>query len=241
MKKQLVSLLTAALLLVCMVCPAAAQEPGNPYELFAALLSGRSVTLTVTAADAELPEGLSLPADEMVMTAVQDENQIVLEIACGEYTLRVCLTPDGAALDGVCSGNYSWDLLAPVISLKADAGSLKVQMTGPEQELIRFSVNMTGAEPDCYAVSFQAGLITGPGAVYGVYDDFSVEGGESARSFAFTWDESMLSLEAEGTETAETAADGTLTLTRTDACTVLLDDEEIGTLTLISRMTISAV
>jgi len=73
--------------------------------------------------------------------------------------------------------------------------------------------------------------------IYGIYDDLDAENGASGRSFSYTWDVSMLSLEGEGEETAD-MQDGVLTITRTDACAVLLDDEQIGTLTLHSELRI---
>ena len=44
----------------------------------------------------------------------------------------------------------------------------------------------------------------------------------------------MFSIEAEGEETCDITKDGTMTITRVDECTVLLDDDAIGTMILRS-------
>lgn len=245
MKKLFALLLTAVMLIACVPARAAAEEPTNVYDLFSGLLAGRNMTLTVAAENVDLPEDLTIPAD-MVCTARQEEDTILMEITCGAETMvKATLTAEGAAvetaLETLPSVECTWETLNPHISLTkdGDAAQLKISMTGPRQELLNFSVKVKGTELDNYAVSVQASLITGPGVIYGIYDDFSVRDGVSTRCAEYTWDESVLTADGEGEEICTVSKDGTLTITRTDACTVLLNDDEIGTVTFHSVLVLA--
>ena len=242
MKKITALLLAAVMLIACVTGMARAEETANVYDLFSGLLDGKTMTLTVTAEDVDLSEEIPLPGD-MVCTACTTEDAIVITFTCdGEAVAAATLNTEGVTLETILEGletiSCSWETLNPSITMtrEENKAALKISMTGPEQELINFSVKVTGTELNNYAVSVQAGFITGPGAIYALYDDFSSEEGKSYRCTAYTWDEYMLSAEGDGEETAEVAEDGTMTVIRTDVCTVLMDDDEIGTVTFRSEL-----
>lgn len=236
MKKIFAWLLAVTVMFGCLPGRATAVEGANLYDLLTSLLDGHTITLTVTPEEIDLPEDMSV--DEMIWMIGQDEDAILLEITYGDWMVKAVLTSEGirleTPLEALRSAQYDWETLNPQVTLTEDGDSrlLKVSMTGPNQELINFTAKLTGAGADNYAVSLQAGLITGPGEIYGIYDDFGARDGISFRSTAYTWDEYMLSAEGEGEEVLTEAEDGTQTLSRTDRCTILLDDDEIGTLTL---------
>lgn len=244
MKKVFAILMAVCMLAACMGIPVSAAPEDNVYDLFVSLLHGHSTCLTVTAEDVTGMEEMPLPCTQMVWTAVQKDDQLVLEILCdGISAAKATMTAQDVtletALEALPSITCTWETLAPkiTVSREGDISLVKVSMTGPEQELINFSMKVKGTGADSYAASFQSGLITGPGVIYGIYDDFGAENGVSERSFSYTWDVSMFSIEAEGEETCDITKDGTMTITRVDECTVLLDDDEIGTLTLRSVWT----
>lgn len=240
MKKLCAWLLTLVLAVTCLGS-AFAQEETTVWKVLKELLQGRRLTLTVHAeGDCELAEKLAALGN-IVCVASQTEQEIHLDVSCDADTyLKATVTENGLQLDtNLLDGqalSCDWEALAPKVSvMTADNGAqtVKVSMTGPDQELINFSCKATAAEA-AYQVEVTGGFITGPGSVYSLWDSMSAEADGASREFAFTYDENELLLEASG-QSSVTDEAGCTVLTRVDDFTVYLNEDEMGRLMLHSE------
>lgn len=238
--KKITALLLAVLLVASLSVSVFAEGENDVYALLSDLMHGRCFTLTVTAEDVDGLEDFLAPYGSFVCSVNQEGDTIVLDVTTeGEAYLKATANTEGVTL----STNFiemedvvtTWDVLLPNVTVTKDenTASVKIGMTGPNQELINFSVKIKGTDLADYSAEFYIGFITGPGTVYTLWDSISGKNGETARDFAFTWDENELIAEASGEETAE---DGCIS--RSDVCSFFMDDEEIGTVTVHSELTI---
>lgn len=235
----------ALVLVVSMTACAFAEGENDVYGLLSGLMNGHSFTLTVTAEEAEGLEEFLAPYGSFLCTLQQEEDTIVLDVTTeGEAFLKATATAEGVTI----STNFvemedvsvTWQTLVPNVTLTREEGvvSLKIGMTGPDKELINFTFKAKGTDLSDYSADVYVGFITGPGAIYSLWDSFGAEEGSSVRDFAFTFDEYEVMVYGEGEELTEEAEDGSVTIVRTDAYTVEYDAEEIGTLTIHAELTI---
>lgn len=236
--KKITALLLAVLLVASLSVSAFAEGENDVYALLSGLMNDREFTLTVTAEEIDGLEEYLEPYGTVVCNVKQEDDTIVLDVTTeGEAYLKAAANAEGVML----STNFiemddvvtTWDVLLPNVTVTKDesSASVKIGMTGPNQELINFSVKIKGTDLADYSAEFYIGFITGPGTVYTLWDSISGENGETARDFAFTWDEYELIAEASGEEAAE---DGCIS--RSDVCSFFMDDEEIGTVTVHSEL-----
>lgn len=245
MKKLCVWMLSVLALVSCLAGSAMAEAETDAFGLFSALLGGRELTLTVSAENIDGLEEFFAPCGSVMCTVKQENNQIVASVTCdgGAYLLAAA-DAQGIRLEtnllDAASIQCGWDTLMPNITLTGGEESrvLKITITGPDRELINFSCKVVGNTLDDYQLSFQGGLITGPGAVYGLWDNLSGKQGRTTRDFALTYDESEILVEAFGEETVESEETGCVIIHRRDDCTVYLDEDEIGSLTICSALRI---
>lgn len=237
--KKITALLLVVFLIASLSISAFADSENDVYSLLTGLVNGRSFMLTVTAEDVDGLEDFLAPYVSFVCTVKQEDDTIVLDVTAeGEAYLKATANAEGVTL----STNFiemedvvtTWDALMPNITVEnEDIKVIKIGMTGPNQELISLSFKLKGESLDDYQAEVYVGFITGPGAVYTLWDSFGAKDGSSNRDFAFTWDESEVLTEGSGTEAFE---DGCIV--RDDETTVYQDDEEIGTLTIHSELVI---
>lgn len=245
MKKICAWTLSVLVLVFCLAGSAMAEAETDVYDLFAALLNGCELTLTVSAENIDGLEDIIPPYSSMICVVKQENNQILINVSCDSEAYLIafadeqCVRLETNLLD-MESMEFDWDSLMPNFSLTKEEGScaLKISMTGPDRELINFSCKVRGTELTDYQVDIQGGFITGPGAVYGLWDSLGAKQGSSSRDFAITYDESEVLLEATGKEEVSIDEDGCTTITRVEDCTVFQDEEEIGTLTIRSVLRI---
>lgn len=234
----------ALILTLALCCCTAAVAESNVYDLLTGLMNGRTFTQTLDAENVDGIEGLE-EMGRVNCTAAQADGVITLSMTCESdaYLLAtaaaggVHLETNLVAMEPV---DVTWETLAPNVAVSEDdngAKSIKIGMTGPDREMINFSVKVKGADLSDYQVEFNGGFITGPGAVYSLWDCIGARDGSSSREFAFTYDEHEVYFEAEGEETV-TEADGGMTIDRTEELAVSLDEEEIGALTLLSALSV---
>lgn len=237
MKKNVASILAAVMLLTCFCCTAFAED--SVYTLLSELMNGREFTLTVSAEDVDGLEDILAPYGTAVCSVKQENDEIVLSVTCDSDTyLTASATAQGVHLEtnfiDMEPVTCDWETLMPNITVTDDgAKTIKIGMTGPDRELINFSFKVKGESLTDYQAEVYIGFITGPGAVYSLWDSFGATDGSSSHDFAFTWSESELLLEGTGTETS---ADGVVT--RDDEITVCLNEEEIGTVNAHSELVI---
>lgn len=241
--KKWMALVLAVLMFASLSVCACADGENDVYALLTDLVAGREFTLTVTAEDVAGLEEFLAPYGSVSCTVKQEEGTIVLDVTTeGEAYLKATATAEGVTLstnfielDDVAA---AWDVLKPNVALTRDekGTTLKIGMTGPNMELINFSAKIKGFAWNDYTAEISVGFITGPGAVYSLWDSISDQDGETYRDFAFTWDESELMIEATGTEEVATE-DGTQAV-RSEEFTVYVDDDEIGTLVLRTELVV---
>lgn len=229
------------LLLLSTVC-AQAESTVSVYDELGGLMNGRTFTLTVTA-ESEADELAALIEQFGTMTCVlhQENNEIKLDASCdGAAYLKAAATKEGIRFETNLIENgtfYSdWAALTPVIT--HEAGTLSVTLTGPDHELIRFTCKVSGdAIDDCQA-EIDIGYITGPGNVHSLWDGITNKGGETSREFFFTFSEEEYGMEGEGTSAAETAEDGSITISREENCILTYQEDELGEITFRSVLNI---
>ena len=244
MKKLTALLLTLMTLLSCLWLCATAEEDPNLYRLYAELLGNREITLSVNAENVVGLEDTLAPYGTVVCTVKQEAGKIIVHVTCDDELLASAEADEAgirveSTLLGISPLELTWEALNPNVTITHEDGStIKTSMTGPEQELINFTAKVQGTDLSSYKLCFQGGFITGPGAVYGLWDDLTSKDGSTSRNFCVTFAESELVVEGSGEETAETAEDGALTITRIENCTVSMDEEDIGTLTIHSVLVV---
>lgn len=244
MKKLTALLLTLMTLLSCLWLCAMAEEETGLYALYSRLLGDREITLSVNAENAVGLEDTLAPYGAVVCTAKQEDGKILVSVTCNGKVLAAGEADENgirveSSLLGIEPTTLSWEALAPHVTLaEGNDFSLKTSMTGSGQELINFSAKVQGTDLISYKLCFQGGFITGPGAVHSLWDNLTGKDGSTSRDFCVTFAESELVVEGSGEETAETAEDGTLTITRIENCTVSMDEEDIGTLTIHSVLVV---
>lgn len=244
MKKLTALLLTLMTLLSCLLLCATAEEDPNLYRLYAELLRNREITLSVNTENVVGLEDALAPYGTVVCTAKQEDGKILVSVTCNGEVLAAGEADESgirveSSLLGIEPTTLSWEALAPHVTLaEGNDFSLKTSMTGSRQELINFTAKVQGTDLSSYKLCFQGGFITGPGAVHGLWDNLAGKDGSTLRDFCVTFAESEIVVEGSGEETAETAEDGTLTITRIENCTVSMDEEDIGTLTIHSVLVV---
>lgn len=238
MKKWTALLLT--LLLMASVCAQTENIP-TVYDTLVSLIDGRQFTLTVTAEGSEELADVIAPYGTVTCVLHQENGQITLTASCeGDAYLNAWATAEAVRFDTnlLENGSFTCDWAALEPKLSVEAGQISVTMTGPDHELISFSCKVKGDDPaDCEA-EIHIGFITGPGNVHSLWDGITNKDGETSREFYFTFSEEEYAIEGEGTNTVETAEDGSMILFREEECTVTYNEDEIGTVTFRSTLTI---
>ena len=238
MKKGIAVLLTLLLLLI----PAAQAENSlSVYDVLVQWMDGRQFTLTVTAEASEELTDIVAPYGSVTCILYQENDQITLNAFCeGDTYLNVYASAEAVRFETnlVENGIFEsdWDALEPKVSV--DAHQINVTMTGPDHELISFSCKVTGDHPADCEVEVHIGFITGPGNVHSLWDGIYNNDGETSREFYFTFSEEEYAIEGEGTTTVEATEDGRMILIREEECTVTYNEDEIGTVTIRSTLTI---
>ena len=228
MKKLTALLLTLMTLLSCLWLCATAEEEPDLYQLYAELLGNREITLTVNAENVVGLEDTLAPYGTVVCSAKQEAGKIIVHVTCGDELLASAEADEvgirvESTLLGISPLELTWEALNPRVTITHEDGStIKTSMTGPEQELINFTAKVQGTNLNNYKLSFQGGFITGPGAVYSLWDDLTSKDGSTDRNFCVTFGESEIVVDGSGMETTKTTEDGTLTVTRIEHCTVFV-------------------
>ena len=238
MKKWTALLLV--LLLMASVC-AKAENTTTVYDTMVRLIGGKQFTLTVTAEASDELADIIAPYGTVTCILRQENDQITLNASCeGDAYLNVYASAEAVRFETNLIENgvfeSDWDALAPKVSV--DAHQINVTMTGPDHELISFSCKVTGDHPADCEVEVHIGFITGPGNVHSLWDGIYNNDGETSREFYFTFSEEEYAIEGEGTNTVETAEDGSMILFREEECTVTYNEDEIGTVAIRSTLTI---
>ena len=238
MKKWTALLLV--LLLMASVC-GQAENTTAMYDTLVRLIGGRQFTLTVTAEASEELADIIAPYGTVTCILRQENDWIMLNAFCeGDAYLNVYASEEAVRFDTNLIENgifeSDWDALAPKVSV--DAHQINVTMTGPDHELISFSCKVAGSDPTDCEVEVHIGFITGPGNVHSLWDGIANEAGETSREFYFTFSEEEYAIEGEGTNAVEIAEDGSVTLFREEECTVTYNEDEIGTVTIRSTLSI---
>ena len=229
------------LLALFLMVSAAARAEQTVYDVLNGLMGDREFTLTVSAeAEGSLAD-IAAKYGRADCSLRRENGGIRLSVVSeGGAYLNVCLTEDGVSFDTdlIENGTFqsSWEALLPEVS--AGAGTISIRMTGPDHELITFSCKAEGSGPSECGVQVQIGFITGPGNVHTLWDSITSSDGEAGREFYFTFSEEEYALEGTGTAAAVTGGDGITVITRDETCTVTLNEEELGTVTFRSVLTI---
>ena len=239
MKKAFALLLTLSLLLAL---PGVRAEAESPYDVLLRLLDGRSWTMTAAVTDAETEEGV-IPFETASLKLWQDGDAILCEGALnGAPVLTARMTAEGFAYDCAMIADgpqaWTWAEMPPSASLEEKEGgfSLSLRLNGLDYEHITISIDLSGTYPGDYEGEFGYTLMKGSGEIYGLWDVFSAQAGETATELII----SLISetcLTGEGAETVETGDSGAVTVTRTETVTVLDDGNEAGTATLTRTVT----
>jgi hypothetical protein len=240
MKKVFALLLTLALLTL----PAALAAAEDPYDVLLRMLDGRSWTLTAAVTDAEAEEGV-IPFETASLKLWQDaDGAILCEGSLNGHTaLTARMSREGFAYDCAMIADqpqsWTWEQMPPSASLeeKDDGFSLSLRLNGVDYGHITISIDLGGSWPEGYEGEFGYTLMKGSGEIYGLWDVFSAEAGETETELII----SLISetcLSGGGTETVEAGGDGAVTVTRVESVTVLVDDNEAGTATLTRTITV---
>lgn len=241
MKKTLVWILTLVLFLGCLPT-AQAENDVSVYDVLTELIDGRTFSMVVTAeAEGTLAETIA-QYGTVTCTLAQVDGQIVLRATCeGEAYLTATADAQTVSLETnlLENGTQSFDWAALEPSVKQEPGSILIQMTGPDHELIRFSCDVSGSDPEDCDLEISIGYITGPGNVHSLWDGVYTHGGEAEREFYFSYSEEEYALFGEGTALLERAEDGGLTITRDEELTVSYNDDELGTVAVHAVLTVT--
>ena len=235
MKRIIILILTLAL---TMSLTAQAESP--VYDMLTGLIAGREFTLTVSAeADGELAD-IAVKYGQVICTLRQENDNIVLTVACeGDAYLNACASAEGVSFDTNLFENGTfqsgWTELSPEVT--SSEGEISIRMAGPDHELITFSCKVDGQNLTDCVTEVHIGYITGPGNVHSLWDGITTRDGEANREFYFTFSEEEYALEGEGAVTVE-YVDGTIIITRDEECTVTYSEDELGTVTFHSVLTI---
>ncbi len=241
MKKTLALLLTLTLLLA--VPFAQAEDAASPYDALLQMMDGRSWTMTAAVTDVEMEEG-TIPFETASLKLWQEEDAILCEGTLnGAPVLTARMTAEGFAYECamIADGSqaWTWAEMPPSAALKTaeDGFSLSLRLNGLDYEHITISIDLSGSWPEGYEGEFGYTLMKGSGEIYGLWDVFSAEAGETETELII----SLISetcLAGEGTETVQAGEDGAVTVTRVESVTVLVDDNEAGTATLTRTITV---
>ena len=240
MKKVFALLLTLALLTL----PAALAAAEDPYDVLLRMLDGRSWILTAAVTDAEAEEGV-IPFETASLKLWQDaDGAILCEGSLNGHTaLTARMTREGFAYDCAMIADqpqsWTWEQMPPSASLeeKDDGFSLSLRLNGVDYEHITISIDLGGSWPEGYEGEFGYTLMKGSGEIYGLWDVFSADAGETETELIISLVRETC-LTGEGTETVETAEDGAVTVTRVERVDVLDDGSEAGTATLTRTITV---
>ena len=237
MKKMMTVLLILLMLAAC----AQAEETMTVYDVLAGLIGGRQFTLTVTAEGTEGLEDIVSDYGTVVCDLRREDEKILLDVTCdGNACLNVCAEAEKVKFDTdlIAFGSFEseWAALEPNVSV--DDHQISITMTGPDHELISFSCKVTGSDPADCRVEIRAGFITGPGNVYSLWDGITNTDNETSYEFYFSFSEEEYVIEGEGTNTVGSTDDGGIFLNREEECIVTVNEDEIGTLTIRSTLTI---
>ncbi len=240
MKKIWTLLLTLSLLLTL---PAALAEDASPYDVLLRMLDGHSWTMTAAVTDAEVEEGV-IPFETASLRLWQDADSAILceGTLNGSTVLTARMTAEGFSYECAMIADgpqaWTWQQMPPSASLKAedDGFSLSLRLNGLNYEHITISIDLSGSWPDGYDGEFGYTLMKGSGEIYGLWDVFSSQEGETETEVIISLiNETCLT--GEGTETVETGDHGK-TVTRVERVTVLENDSEAGEATLTRTVTV---
>ncbi len=238
--KKMLALLTLILLLT--VPFAQAEDAVSPYSVLQKMMDGRSWTMTAAITDAEVEDG-AIPFESASLKLWQDEEGTIRceGILNGSPVLIARMTAEGFAYECAMIADgpqaWTWAEMPPSADLKAreDGFSLSLRLNGLDYEHITLSIDLSGSWPAGYEGEFGYTLMKGSGEIYGLWDVFSAEAGETGTELIISLINET-SLTGEGTETVETDRQG-VTVTRVETVSVLVDDVEAGTATLTRTVT----
>ena len=242
MKKNLVLMLALMMLSI----PFAQAAELTPYDALVSLLDGHSCALNVRVEDAEVgeEEGV-LPFTTAALALENGSGGIrILGSLDGEQVLEAFM--DAAGFRFECglitegTQSWTWSELPPTVTLeqKPEGGcSLIIRATGSQHELINVSLDLSMEDVDHFEGEFGFTLLMASGEIYSLWDVFTASEG-STTTEAVIGLQHDISFIGEGDQTAETAEDGVLTVTRTEECEITVDDDEAGTATLVQVLTI---
>ncbi len=239
MKKIFALLLTAALL----YAPGALAEEDSLYAALLDLMDGHSWTVTLEVTDAALEEA-ELPFETASLSLRAEEDTVLIEGNLdGENALNAAVTSEGFSYECACiidgPQQWTWDEIPSMLRMeKKDDGSwsLTGRIMGVQHENVQISLEMDGGYPGDYEGELGVTLMMSSGEIYGLWDLFRAEGGESSTEFLISLSHELC-LTGEGTETYETAENGHVTVTRSETCDVTQDGNEAGSLTLKRTVT----
>ena len=244
MKKACLFVLVSLLLLVG--ASAVAESDASVYSILVSLMNERQFTLTVSAEGTDAVAEKIAEYGKITCTLRQEKGRIILNGVCeGDAYLTAVATPEDIRIETNLIENgsmaFDWASLLPNASMTVDekgAKTVSARMTGPDHEMIDFTCKVLASDLTDYQVEIRIGYITGPGNVHSLWDGLVHQDGEASREFYFTFSEDELDIVGDGAETAETAEDGTITITRDETYLVTFDEEEQGELTIHAQLVI---
>ncbi|MBR6954104.1 MAG: hypothetical protein IKH77_03550 [Clostridia bacterium] len=239
MRKMLALLLTLALLLA--LSPARAEEAPSPYSVIRQMLDGRSWTMTAAVTDVQAEAG-AIPFETAALRLWEEADAILCEGTLnGGAVLTARMTAEGFAYECAMIADgpqaWTWAEMPPSASLETaeDGFSLSLRLNGLDYEHITISIDLDGSWPEGYEGEFGYTLMKGSGEIYGLWDVFSAQAGETGTELIISLvNETCLT--GEGVQTVETGVQG-MTVTRVENVAVLVDDVEAGTATLTRTVT----
>lgn len=243
MKKCLSLILAAALLLG--VCSALGEAVNTPYEALAALMDGKSFTLTIRAEDVDGLEDYMASFGGTITCSLRQEGESILLTAAsaGDAYLNAAADVSGYQVETnlLENGKFAgtWAELAANATLTDGDGEkgLSVRFTTADHAIISFHFSVTGTDADDYEVDSGLSVMNPDGTFCSFFDTVTASGGETTRESLISIVSPEWTIEGEGVETAQ-QGEQTI-LTRRESCAVSLDYEEIGSLTLISELVIA--
>ncbi len=240
MKKAFVLMLVLMLSLSFLLTVRAESMP-SLYEALLSLMNGRQFILTVNAVGTDELEPMLAPYGTVTCMLYQKGGRIILTAACErEARLDAIADSEGVQISTNLTeaGEYAceWDSLQPAVTLTKD--ELSVRLTFPNYEWINFSFKVKGPNPADCELEIKGSYMTGPGVIHSLWDGLTSHDGETSREFYLSIAEDEYAIVGEGTETIESAEDGSLVITREDECVVTHNDAEVGTLILGSTLEI---
>ncbi len=240
MKKVFALLLTLTLLAVL---PFAQAANASPYDTLTALMDGHNWTFTAAVTDAELTEdAIPFTATSLSLILADDGAIEITGVIDGETVLSARMTEKDftfeCSLIGAESRTWTWAEEPSTASYSVKDGiQLNMRINSPQYDHLTISLDMDGEFPGSCTGEIGFTLMKGSGEIYGLWDVFSAEDGETTTEFILSLVHE-LSLTGEGAEETVTAENGAVTVTRVETCEVSQDGNEAGTVTLTRTVTV---